>query len=78
MLKSARFEEAAAVFTALTILKPDGFGGYFNLGVASAKLGRFDKALEMFDHALRINPNHTHTAVYIEKVRRLRDRHGNA
>ena len=78
MLKAAQYEEAAAVFTALTILKPDGFGGYFNLGVASAKLGRFDKALEMFDRALRINPNHTHTALYIDKVRRLRDRHGNA
>jgi cell division protein ZapA (FtsZ GTPase activity inhibitor) len=78
MLKNAKYEEAAAVFTALTILKPDGFGGYFNLGVASAKLGKFTLALDMFDRALAINPNHTHTAAYIDKVRRLRDRHGNA
>lgn len=78
MLKDNRIEEAAAVFTALTILKPDGFGGYFNLGVACAKLGRYDRALDMFDHALAINPNHTHTSLYIEKVRRLRVRHGNA
>lgn len=78
MLKGDRLEEAAAVFTALTILKPDGFGGYFNLGVACAKLGRYDRALDMFDHALAINPNHTHTSLYIEKVRRLRARHGNA
>jgi tetratricopeptide (TPR) repeat protein len=77
MLKENRHEEAAAVFTALTILKPDGFGGYFNLGVACAKLGKYDRALDMFYRALEINPNHSHTSIYIEKVRRLRDKHGN-
>jgi methyl-accepting chemotaxis protein len=75
MLKENKLEEAASVFTVLTILKPDGFGGYFNLGVTCAKLGNFDRSLDMFYRALEINPNHTHTTLYIEKVRRLREKH---
>ncbi|MGL4370228.1 MAG: hypothetical protein ACRCUT_11255, partial [Spirochaetota bacterium] len=45
ILKKERYDDAVSIFTALTVLKPDGFGGYFNLGVAYAKLCKFDRSL---------------------------------
>jgi TolA-binding protein len=73
LLKKGSLAEAEAVFRALTIIKPDGFGAYFNLGVVLAKQRNFDRSLEMFEKAREINPSHTHTAVYIEKVMRMRN-----
>ena len=78
LLKNGSLAEAEAVFKALTIIKPDGFGAYFNLGVVLAKQRDFDRSLEMFEKARAINPSHTHTAIYIEKVIRMKNnRNGN-
>ncbi|HEY1405062.1 MAG TPA: tetratricopeptide repeat protein [Spirochaetota bacterium] len=71
-LKEGRTAEAETIFSALTILKPDGFGAYFNLGVVYAKKRDFDRAITMFERAIRINPNHEIAAQYIDKVMRLK------
>jgi hypothetical protein len=72
LLKENNLSNAETVFTALTIIKPDGFGAYFNLGVVYAKMRKLDRALEMFEKARTINPGHAHTETYIEKVTRLK------
>ncbi len=73
MLKENRLEEAIAIFLTLTIMKPNGFGSFFNLGVAYAKTRDYDKAIKMFEEAARINPSFEVTAQYIEKVKRLQN-----
>lgn len=73
MLKENRLEEAIAIFLTLTIVKPGGFGSYFNLGVAYAKKRDYDRAIAMFEEAARINPTFEVTTQYIEKVKKLRD-----
>ncbi len=72
ILKEGRTDEAQIIFSALTILKPDGFGAYFNLGVVYAKKRDFDRAISMFERAIRINPEHTIAAQYLDKVMRLK------
>jgi tetratricopeptide (TPR) repeat protein len=73
LLKENRLEEAIAIFTTLTIIKPNGFGSFFNLGVAHAKKREYGKAIRMFEEAQRINPQFEVTAAYIEKVKRLQN-----
>jgi tetratricopeptide (TPR) repeat protein len=75
LLKEHRLDESIALFRTLTILKPEGFGGYFNLGVAYAKKGRYAESIEMFKRALQANPRHELTLQYIEKVKHLQSRH---
>jgi methyl-accepting chemotaxis protein len=72
-LKNNQLDEAIAIFTTLTIIKPNGFGSFFNLGVAHAKKREYGKAIRMFEEALRINPKFEVTAAYIEKVKRLQN-----
>jgi Tfp pilus assembly protein PilF len=60
------------VFLALTLLKPDGFGAWFNLGVVYAKMRMIDSATEMFEKALSLNPTHELVASYLEKVRKIK------
>ncbi len=71
LLRENRFDDSINIFKTLTLLKPDGFGSYFNLGVAYAKKREYARSLEMFNKALESNPNHEHTRNYIEKVTRL-------
>ena len=71
LLRENRLEDAIALFRTLTFLKPDGFGSYFNLGVAYAKKGDYVLSVEMFEKALLSNPRHELTLRYIEKVKRL-------
>ncbi len=76
LLKENRLDEAIALFHAITRIKPLGFGSYFNLGVAYAKKGEYDRAEEMFKEALAVNPSYRLSAEYIEKIVKLRERHG--
>jgi len=73
MLKENRLEEAIAIFLTLTMVKPGGFGSYFNLGVAYAKKRDYNRAIAMFEEAARINPAFEVTSQYIEKVKKLRE-----
>ena len=75
MLKENRFDDSINIFKTLTMLKPDGFGSYFNLGVAYAKKREYGSSLAMFNMALESNPNHEHTINYIGKVRKLQKLH---
>ncbi len=77
LLKENRLDDSIALFKTLTLLKPEGFGGYFNLGVAFAKKGEYGTSIEMFARALQANPQHELTLQYIEKVKRLQLQHGN-
>lgn len=75
-LKENRYEEASSIFRTLLISGRYLFGSYFNLGVACAKLRRYDVSMEMFRKAREINPAHELTAQYIEKVKRLQALNG--
>ncbi len=71
LLKEGNADSAINVFKTLTIIKPDSFAGYFNLGVAYAKKKQFTDSVSMFEKSLTINPGHPLTKEYIEKVNRL-------
>lgn len=75
-LKSGMFGEAIHLFSALTILRPESFGSYFNLGIAYAKMRRYTDSIGMFDRALAANPNHEMAQVYRKKVQNLKLRYG--
>lgn len=71
LLKENRLDDAAALFTTLTFLKPEGFGSYFNLGVIYARRRDYAKSMDMFERALQANPGNELTRQYIEKIRKL-------
>ena len=71
LLKENRIDDAISFFHSLSILKPDGFANYFNLGVAFAKKKDYENSLKMFNKALLIYPDHELTQNYITKVQRL-------
>jgi tetratricopeptide (TPR) repeat protein len=73
ILKENRLDDAAAVFKTLTLIKPQGFSSYFNLGVAYAKKLDYANALAAFEQALKINPTHELTMTYINKIKEARD-----
>lgn len=75
-LKEGDLDNAIHIFKALQVIRPGSFGSYFNLGVACARLRRYDEALEMFGRALEINPAHDLAKGYVEKVTQLKERYG--
>ena len=73
LLKEKNYNDAIAIFKALTIIKPNAFGSFFNLGVAYAKKKEYGFSFDMFERALNSNPGHELTLNYIEKVKRLQE-----
>ena len=73
LLKENELDNSIALFKTLTILKPEGFGGYFNLGVAYAKKKDYHTSLEMFGKALNSNSDHELTQKYIDRINRLKN-----
>jgi HAMP domain-containing protein len=67
-LKNSRQEDAISAFKAMTILRPESFSSYFNMGVAMAQLKKYDEAVEMFARALEIKPEHEQSRTYMEKI----------
>lgn len=53
-----RYEEAATMFEAYTEHAPDDAWGQYMLGLSAWKNGNHTRALEAFDAALRLDPNH--------------------
>jgi predicted Zn-dependent protease len=53
-----RYEEAATMFEAYTEHEPDNAWGQYMLGLSAWKTGDHIRALEAFDAALRLEPNH--------------------
>ncbi len=74
-LKEGLLEDAAALFGALRVLRPESFGSFFNLGVTFAKMRDYDGALAMFQRALEINPDHELARGYMEKAIQLKKRY---
>lgn len=75
-MKEGRIDEAVGLFTSLIMVNPDGFGSYFNLGVAYAKRKDYTMAERMLGRALELNPEHELTRQYIAKVENLRIKYG--
>ena len=71
LLKSGNMDDSIAIFKALIILRPEGFGSYFNLGVAYAKKRNYRDSSAMFQRALTFNPNHKLALNYLAKIKRL-------
>jgi hypothetical protein len=69
LLKEGRTDDAILFYRALIILKPEGFGSYFNLGVAYAKKRDFRSSISMFEKALEIKPGDERTLENITRVR---------
>jgi len=76
MLKKNKLDDATALFKTLTIVKPEGFGSYFNLGVAYAKTKQYSLSLDMFRKAKLANPSHEITDKYILKVEKIISQNG--
>ncbi len=53
-----RYPEAAELFTAYTGTHPDNPWGHYMLGMSAWKTGEHDKAVNAFDQALQLDPNH--------------------
>lgn len=75
-LKKGEYEDAVHLFSTFILVRPESFGGIFNLAVANAKLRRYDESLRLFDRALEINPNHELAILYRRKVIELKMRYG--
>jgi predicted Zn-dependent protease len=53
-----RYTEAAELFASYTQSHPDNAWGHYMLGLSAWKSGQHETALEGFDEALRLDPNH--------------------
>jgi tetratricopeptide (TPR) repeat protein len=53
-----RYSEAAELFASYTQSHPDNAWGHYMLGLSAWKSGQHETALEGFDEALRLDPNH--------------------
>lgn len=71
LLKENNLEDAVSIFRAIVLMKPEGHGSYFNLGVAYARLKKYRLSMEMFIKAREIKPDYELTFRYIEKVENL-------
>jgi|GEM_PF-5813814 len=67
-LKSKNYVDAEAVLRTLVIVKPDKFAPWFNLGIVYARQRRFTESTEMFQNALRLNPGHKLSRIYLDRV----------
>ncbi|MCX7677864.1 MAG: tetratricopeptide repeat protein [Spirochaetes bacterium] len=75
-LKKGECEDAIHLFYTLTLFRPESFGSFFNLGVAYAKMRRYEESLQMFDRALEMNPQHELALLYKTKVQDLQMKYG--
>jgi len=53
-----RYAEAAELFANYTASQPDNAWGHYMYGLSAWKSGAHERALEQFDEALRLDPNH--------------------
>ena len=55
---AGRYPEAAELFTAYSVTHPENPWGHYMLGMSAWKTGESEKALNAFDQALQLDPNH--------------------
>jgi predicted Zn-dependent protease len=53
-----RYEEATGLFAGYTARHPENPWGYYMYGLSAWKSGDHDRAVEAFDEALKLDPNH--------------------
>jgi tetratricopeptide (TPR) repeat protein len=71
LLKENRLENAVSIFSAIVLMKPEGHGSYFNLGVAYARLKKYRLSMEMFEKAREIKPDYELTHKYMDRVEKM-------
>jgi len=67
-LKSGDSSAALPLFRTVTLLRPESYSSFFNLGVAMARLKQYDESVEMFKRAQEIKPDHEQSRAYMEKI----------
>lgn len=67
-LKKREYRDAEVILRTLIIVKPEKFAPWFNLGIIYAKEKRFAESAEMLRNALRIDPAHKLSRIYLDRV----------
>lgn len=70
-LKNNNPEDAIASFKAVTLLRPESYSSCFNMGVAMARLKKYEEAVIMFATALEIKPDHEQSLAYMNKIKAI-------
>lgn len=63
------FAESEAIYKKCIDLVPDSFVLYFNAGMVYDKMDKREKAKEMFEHALRLNPTYEPARICLESLK---------
>ncbi|MHC1726670.1 MAG: response regulator [Syntrophobacteraceae bacterium] len=63
------FEESEAIYKKCIDLVPDSFVLYFNAGMVSEKMKKYERAKQMFEHALRLNPSYEPARICLESLK---------
>ena len=66
--REGRFDQAAALFTAYTLQKPDNVWGYYMLGLSQWKSGKLEEAVTTFETARTKDSTHRKTLVNMARV----------
>jgi len=67
-VKSANYEEAIKLFTRVVVDKPKNADAWNYLGFSNRKLKKFDQAMNAYQKALTINPEHLGANEYLGEL----------
>jgi tetratricopeptide (TPR) repeat protein len=66
--RAARYDEAEAAFTRVLELDPDSFAALYNLGVTAFQQGREEEAIERYERAIELEPQHPLAAATLNNL----------
>jgi len=67
-LKNNNPEDAIVSFKTVTLLRPESYSSFFNMGVALAQLKKYQEAINMFAMSLEIKPDHEQSKIYMNRI----------